>query len=95
VDERLRQSCSWTPRRCNVTVSSRPSRSDAGARMGVRQLARQLAQTFERDGVIGELPGGSQAPLDGGPVALGEVIEDVALLVDGCSAGPGPGRGPR
>jgi len=35
------------------------------ARKRVRQLARQRAQTFERDGVIGQLPGGPQAPLEG------------------------------
>jgi hypothetical protein len=31
VEDNVFQSCSWTPRRYNVTVSARPSRSDAAA----------------------------------------------------------------
>jgi hypothetical protein len=31
--------------------------------------------------VVGELPGRAQLALDGGPVAFGQVIEDVAFLV--------------
>ena len=64
-----------------------------GAGMGVRELAGERGEAFERDGVIGELPSGPQAPLDGRPVAFGEVIEDVAfsLMSRGVSRGAGSG----
>jgi hypothetical protein len=52
-------------------------------RPGMRpgQLAGECLQALDRGGVVGELPGRAQAPLDGGAVAFGEVIEDVAFLV--------------
>jgi hypothetical protein len=47
----------------------------------VRELARERLQAADRGTVVRELPGRAELALDGGPVALGEVIEDVALLV--------------
>jgi hypothetical protein len=47
----------------------------------VRQLAGQRAQAIERGGVVAELPGRPQAPLDRRPVAIGQVVKDVAFLV--------------
>ena len=51
------------------------------AGMGVREFAGQPVQTFQRNGVIGELPSRTQLALDGGPVAFWELIEDISLLV--------------
>jgi hypothetical protein len=51
----------------------------AGVR--VRELVRERLQTGDRGTVVGELPGRAQLALDGGTVAFGEVIEDVAFLV--------------
>jgi hypothetical protein len=47
-----------------------------------RELARERVEALDRGLVAGELPGRAQTPFDGGPVAFGQVIEDVAFLVD-------------
>lgn len=64
----------------------------------MRELARECLQTADRGTVVGELAGRAQLALDGGPIALGEVIEHVALLVanaalDGHVAEDGVNRG--
>ena len=53
-----------------------------GAGVGVRELAGQRLEALDRGLVRLELPGRAQPPLDVRAVALGEVIEDVAFLVD-------------
>ncbi len=73
-------------------------RGRAGVR--VRELAGERLQPLDRRLVIGQLPGRAQPPLDGGPVALGEVIEHVAFLVahaalDGDVAEDGVDGGPQ
>jgi len=73
-------------------------RRRAGVR--VRELASERLQTVDRCAVITQLPGRAQPPLDGGPVALGEVIEHVAFLVanaalDGDVAEDGIDSGPQ
>ena len=52
-------------------------------RAGMRppKLPGEPVKAVQRGGMVGELPGGSQSPLDTGAVAFGKVIEDVALLV--------------
>jgi hypothetical protein len=47
----------------------------------VRELARERLQPVDCLLVIAELPPRTQLALDGGPVAFGQVIEDVAFLV--------------
>ena len=49
--------------------------------MGAVELTGEGLEPPERDNVIVEGPGGTQAPAQGGPVALGEVVADVAFLV--------------
>ena len=51
------------------------------ARVGVRELGGESLETVGRGVVIGQLPGRAQPALDRGPVALGQVIEDVSFLV--------------
>jgi hypothetical protein len=57
-----------------------PERS-GGARVRALQLVGQHAEAVERGGVTGEFPGRPEAALDGGAVALGQVLEHVSLLV--------------
>jgi len=45
------------------------------------ELAGQRLQAFERAVVVVLGPGGPEPPLDGRPVALGQVVQDVSLLV--------------
>ena len=54
---------------------------ERGGGAGVRalQLAGEPAEALEGGGVVGELPGRPQSPLDGRAVALGQVVEDVAF----------------
>ena len=49
--------------------------------MAALELGGQRAQPLERDGVLVELPCRPEPLLDGGPVALGQMVADVALLV--------------
>jgi hypothetical protein len=67
-----------TPSRVTLSVSSRFSRSDAAAR--TVKLAGQDPEALERDTVVIERPGLPESPLDRGAIALGQVIEHVALL---------------
>jgi len=70
------------PRRVSVSVSSRPSRSDAAAPGCDRSSSPgELAQAVECDRVVLAGPGPAHARLDGRAVALGQVLEDVAFLV--------------
>jgi hypothetical protein len=45
------------------------------------ELVGERLQPAQRRGVVVELPCRPQPALDGGPVAFGQVIEDVAFLV--------------
>jgi hypothetical protein len=47
----------------------------------VRELACECFEALDRGAVVGELPRRTQLALDGGSVAFGEVVEDVAFLV--------------
>src|ERR1700733_4246274 len=49
--------------------------------MGAGQLASEGPQTLKRERVVIACPHASQSCLHSGPVALGEVIEDIAFLV--------------
>ncbi len=46
----------------------------------MRELARERLQALDRGVVIAELPGRAQTPLDGGPVALGQVSRTLRSL---------------
>ena len=49
--------------------------------MRVVELERQRGELLERGVVIGLLPRATQPQLDGVAVALGEVVENISLLV--------------
>ena len=49
--------------------------------MRVGELASELLEPFLGAGVMGFAPGGSQPPAHEGPVTLGQVPQDVPLLV--------------
>jgi hypothetical protein len=70
------------PNLVSVTVSSRPSRSDAAAPgMVVVKLGGEASQAIQRASVVVLGPRSAQLMLDLRPVALGQVIEHVSLLV--------------
>jgi hypothetical protein len=49
--------------------------------MRVVELERQRVELLERGPVVGLLPGSAQPRLDCRAVAIGEMVEDVSLLV--------------
>ena len=49
--------------------------------MSALKLGSEYAQAVERQLVIFQRPGFPQSALDGGPVALGQVLQDVSLLM--------------
>jgi hypothetical protein len=76
----VRLSAPVTPSRVIVSVSSRPSLSDAAAPRAL-ELAGERPELLERLAVIVARPRAAQPSLDGRPVALGQVLDHVALLV--------------
>ncbi len=58
--------------------------------MAALELAGQLLEAVEGPGVVALGPGLAKAPAHAGPVALGQVIEDVALLVADAALHPRP-----
>jgi hypothetical protein len=57
------------------------SQRAGGAGVGVRELVGELVQPVDGDRVVGLRPRRAQPPLDRRAVALGQVVEHVALLV--------------
>ncbi len=49
--------------------------------MVVIEVGGQAPQAVQRASVVVLGPRGTQLVLDGGPVALGQVVEDISLLV--------------
>jgi len=49
--------------------------------VGALELGGKHAEALQRRRVVGQLPRGAQAALDGRAVSLGQVLEHVALLV--------------
>src|SRR4051812_42154642 len=82
VEASVRLSRPRTPRRVMVSVSSMPSRSDAGcAGVAAGELVSEHPELLERPIVIVERPSCAQPPTNVRLVALGQVAEHVALFV--------------
>ena len=76
-----------------MSVSAMPSRSEAAAPGWLAlELAGERLSLLERAVVVVSAHARAQPALDQVAVAFGEVVEHVALLVHGCSAGPGCAR---
>ena len=71
-----------TPRRVSVERLGDPlPQRGRRARMGTLKLGAESLQPLERLLVVVRRPRFAQSPSDRGPVALGQVLEDVSLLV--------------
>src|SRR3954454_19702220 len=81
VEASVRLSRPRTLSRVTVNVSSRPSQRGGGAGMAMGELVGERAELLERAIVVVERPRCPQAPLHERAVALGQVLEDIALLM--------------
>jgi hypothetical protein len=80
VEASVRLSRPRTPSRVIVSVSSRPSRSEAAAPGCEWQLTGEQLQALEHRGVIVERPRLPKPAARERAIALGQVLEDVRAL---------------